>query len=132
MKVSLAESTVVGFIPSTDLNVAREFYSDVLGLELSQSDEYALEYRMKGAKLRVAKVNELSLKRHTIFGWEVADIDHAVASLAGIGVRFERFDGMSQNEQGVCSFPGGGKVAWFRDPEGNTLSITQVGSESQG
>ncbi len=75
--------------------------------------------------LRIAKVEELAPARHTVLGWRVADIRAAAAALAARGVVFERYDGMAQDDLGVWNAPGGAKVAWFKDPDGNTLSLTQ-------
>ncbi len=127
--MSLAESKIVGFIPCTDLNTAQVFFSETLGLNLSHADDYALEYTLQDARLRVTKVSVLPAAQHTTFGWEVTDINATIKLLTAKGLRFEVFEGMSQSELGICTFPGGSKVAWFKDPDGNTLSITQFESD---
>ena len=123
--MTLANSTIAGFIPTTDLDRAHLFFSEKLGLNLSEKTEYALEYTVKGAKLRVTLVAKNVCADHTVFGWEVTDIESVMAGLITRGVRFEMYAGMPQDERGVCTFPGGGKVAWFKDPDGNTLSLTR-------
>lgn len=123
--MSLAESKVIGFVPSTNLDTSQAFYSDVLDLNLSVSDDYALQYSVCGALLRIAEVVDIPDVQYTIFGWQVVDIESTVESLMKRGVRFETFEGLSQNEMGICSFPSGSRVAWFKDPDGNTLSLTQ-------
>lgn len=123
--MTLAHSTITGFIPTTDLDRAHLFFSETLGLTLLEKTEYALEYAVKGAKLRVVPVAANVSADHTVFGWEVTDIESVMAGLINSGVRFEIYQGMPQDERGVCTFPGGGRVAWFKDPDGNTLSLTQ-------
>ena len=123
--MTLANSTIAGFIPTTDLDRAHLFFGEMLGLNLLQKNEYALEYAVKGAKLRVTLVAKNVAADHTVFGWEVTDIESVMADLTNSGVRFKTYQGMRQDERGVCTFPGGGKVAWFNDPDGNTLSLTQ-------
>jgi hypothetical protein len=62
---------------------------------------------------------------YTVLGWRVADIAATARGLAGRGVEFLRHDGMDQDENGAWTTPGGDKVAWFADPDGNVLSLTQ-------
>ena len=123
--MNLAHSKIIGFIPSTNLDVSASFYTNKLGLELVGSDDYALEYLVNNAILRIIKVVDLINANYTVLGWEVKDIMSAVEELRDNGVDFVFYEGMSQNENGICSFPNGGKVAWFKDPDDNTLSITQ-------
>ena len=75
--------------------------------------------------LRVTRVDDLRVQPFTVFGWQVSDIDGAVADLTGRGVAFLRYDGLDQDGHGVWATPGGDRVAWFTDPDGNTLSLTQ-------
>ncbi len=123
--MNLAHSKIIGFIPSTNLDVSASFYTNKLGLELVGSDDYALEYLVNNAILRITKVVDLINANYTVLGWEVKDIMSAVEELRDNGVDFVFYEGMSQNENGICSFPNGGKVAWFKDPDDNTLSIRQ-------
>ena len=121
----LNQARLIGFVPSTDLQASALFYCDKLGLALLHSDDYALELQTGNSKIRVAKVNEALKAAHTIVGWEVDDIDATVEELRNRGIAFVFYEGMPQDEKGVCSFPNGGKVAWFKDPDENVLSITQ-------
>ena len=121
----LSNSNVIAFVPSTNLNESKLFYKDKLGLTLKSFDEIALEFKINEVILRVTKVSELTPASYTIFGWNINDIDLTIKELSNRGIQFEKFNGFSQSDLGVCTFPDGGKVAWFKDPDGNTLSITQ-------
>jgi len=123
--MTLSDFKTIGFIPSVNLEVANEFYSGLLGLRRLSNDEYANEYEINQAKLRVAKVNEAVKASHTVFGWEVTDIQSVVEDLKIKGVEFMYYEGIPQDENGIATFPNGGKVAWFKDPDENILSITQ-------
>jgi catechol 2,3-dioxygenase-like lactoylglutathione lyase family enzyme len=120
----LRGATYVAFIPVTDVPAATSFYADTLGLQVTDENPYAVVLDAAGTMLRLTKVETLSPQPFTIAGWKVADMATSVASLRGRGVDFLRFDGMEQDETGVWVAPGGDCVAWFKDPDGNTLSIT--------
>jgi len=124
--MAFSSFNIIGFIPSTNLDASNKFYSELLGLKQINNDEYAIEYEIKQAKLRVAKVNKALKASHTIFGWEVTDINTVVEDLKVKGVSFVFYDGMPQNDNGIATFPNGEKVAWFKDPDENVLSITQL------
>ncbi|MDA9950982.1 VOC family protein [Oligoflexaceae bacterium] len=115
----------VGFIPTADLQSAKEFYQSTLGLTLKSEDQFAIAFKVNGRFLRVTKVEKFEPFPFTISGWEVSDIEDVAASLKERGVRFERFSGMDQSELGVWQSPSGAKVAWFKDPDGNVLSISE-------
>ena len=121
----LESSELVAFIATSDVPGARTFYEDVLGLELVLDDGFALVFDAHGTTLRVTQVAEVSVAPYTALGWKVSDLAATVAALAGRGVVFERFDGVEQDELGIWTAPGGNLVAWFKDPDGNTLSVTQ-------
>jgi len=121
----LSNSNVIAFVPSTNLNKSKLFYKDKLGLTLNSFDDIALEFKIDKVVLRVTKVTELKPADYTIFGWEVDKIDSTIKELLAQEIEFEKFDYFTQSELGVCTFPDGGKVAWFKDLDGNTLSITQ-------
>lgn len=121
----LAESDLIAFAPSTDLGRSRAFYGDVLGLALVEQNVFACVFDANATMLRVTAVGALIPAPFTILGWRVNDIAASVASLVSRGVVFTRYDGMGQNDLGIWSTPGGEKVAWFTDPDGNTLSLTQ-------
>jgi len=123
--MNLSQSKIVSFIPSTNLELAASFYTNKLNLKLISSDDYALEYFVNNATLRINKVVDLVKVNYTVLGWEVKNIKSTVDELRKNGIKFIFYEGMSQNENGICSFPDGGKVAWFKDPDDNTLSISQ-------
>ena len=105
--------------------MARRFYRDVLGLRLVSEDEFALAFDARGTMLRVSIVKEVVPAGYTVLGWQVSDIVAAAKRLQKVGVRLQRYPGMSHDEQGVWTSPSGARVGWFKDPDGNTLSITQ-------
>jgi predicted enzyme related to lactoylglutathione lyase len=121
----LSDSRVICFIPSTNLEIAAIFYTEKLNLELTKTDAYALEYDLNQATLRITRVSEKSKASYTVLGWQVEDINFTVDALKKNGIEFIFYDGMPQDDNGICTFPGGGKVAWFKDPDDNILSITQ-------
>lgn len=121
----LNSSRVISFVATKNPASARKFYEKTLGLTLVSDDPFALVFDAKGTMLRVQKVQELLPAKHTVLGWEVDDIHAEIEELTKRGVRFERFQGLSQDESGVWSAPSGASVAWFKDPDGNTLSLTE-------
>ncbi|PZS18540.1 MAG: glyoxalase [Pseudonocardiales bacterium] len=124
----LTGSELVAFAASTDLARAREFYGDVLGLDVVEQSPFACVFDANGTMLRVTAVAELRPAPHTVLGWRVVDVAASIGALAARGVVFTRYDAMDQDERGVWTTPGGDKVAWFADPDGNTLSLTQFGT----
>jgi catechol 2,3-dioxygenase-like lactoylglutathione lyase family enzyme len=121
----LASSDVVAFIATTDLPRARLFYELKLGLAVVGQDDFACVLDANGTMLRLTAVPAVSRAGYTVLGWRVSDIDATVKDLTANGVRFNRYDGMNQGDNGVWITPGGEKIAWFSDPDGNTLSLTQ-------
>ena len=121
----LAFSRIVAFVPTKDAKKARAFYEGLLGLRFAREDQFALVMDAKGIMVRVARVPEFQPQQFTIAGWEVSDIKREVTGLQGQGVRFEKYGMKGQDEQGIWSSPSGAKVAWFKDPDGNVLSLTQ-------
>ena len=122
--VSAAE--VIAFVATCDGARARGFYEGKLELRLVSEDPFALVFDAHGTMLRVQKVQALKPAQYTVLGWRVPDIRAAVKDLAGARVAFERYQGMGQDELGIWVAPSGAKVAWFKDPDGNTLSLTEV------
>jgi catechol 2,3-dioxygenase-like lactoylglutathione lyase family enzyme len=120
----LANATFVGFIPVRDLVAARWFYVDVLGLAPEEESPFALVVDAGGTPLRLTPVGELQAQPFTIAGWEVSDISSEVDRLIASGVRFNRYEGMEQDQRGIWTAPGGDRVAWFADPDGNILSLS--------
>jgi catechol 2,3-dioxygenase-like lactoylglutathione lyase family enzyme len=123
--VSLAGADLIAFIPTKDMARARPFYERVLGLPLEGQSPVACAFRCNGVLLRVIVVEQLTPYPFTVLGWSVEDIAATVAGLTARGVVFERFEGVDQDELGIWRSPGGARVAWFKDPDGNTLSLTQ-------
>ena len=122
----LSDQRVIGFIATSDPDRAKKFYRDTLGLRLvSEEMPFALVFDANGMMLRVTVVKEVSPAGYTVLGWQVPNIVAAAKALLEAGVRFERYQGMKQDGLGIWSSPGGSKVAWFKDPDGNTLSISQ-------
>jgi catechol 2,3-dioxygenase-like lactoylglutathione lyase family enzyme len=121
----LSSSPIIAFVATKDPAKAKAFYRDVLKLKLRADEPFALVFDANGTMLRVSKVKELTVAPYTVIGWKVSDIAAAMKKLAQRGVTFEKYKGLPQDEAGVCTFPEGAKVAWFKDPDGNTLSLTQ-------
>ena len=121
----LQTSEVIAFAASADLRRARVFYEQTLGLRVVEHNDFACVFDANGTMLRVTAVREVSPAGYTVLGWRVADIEAVVAGLSARGVAFSRFDGMEQDDNGIWTSPGGSKVAWFTDPDGNVLSLTQ-------
>ena len=121
----LTDAPFIGFIPVRDLAAARAFYEGTLGLRVVDDTPFALVLDAGGTMLRVTPVPELAARPFTIAGWQVTDIGATVRALADRGVQFARYDGMAQDDLGIWTTPGGDRVAWFTDPDGNTLSLTK-------
>ena len=122
----LAEQNILTFVPTSDPDRARKFYRDTLGLPLIREDlPFALVFEIGGIMLRVTVVENLKPAPFTVLGWQVPDVASAVATLEKAGVQFQRFPGMQQDEHAIWTSPGGAKIAWFKDPDGNTLSLSQ-------
>ncbi|MGA2431296.1 MAG: VOC family protein [Candidatus Acidiferrum sp.] len=108
-----------------NLSRAKRFYRDTLGLRLVSEDEFALVFDAAGTMLRVTRVQELASAKYTVLGWHVRDIVQTAKDLQKAHVTLERYPGMQQDELGIWNSPSGAKVAWFKDPDQNTLGITQ-------
>jgi catechol 2,3-dioxygenase-like lactoylglutathione lyase family enzyme len=124
-KLDLRSAQVIAFVPTVDFGPAQAFYEATLGLSLLAKDDVALLFESGGARIRVALVGTFTPAAFTILGWRVPDLVPAVAALAGRGVKFERYPGMKQDATGVWQAPSGAKVAWFKDPDGNVLSLSE-------
>jgi catechol 2,3-dioxygenase-like lactoylglutathione lyase family enzyme len=117
---------IVAFVLTTDSVRARSFYEGILGLEFVSDDQYALVLRGNGTMLRIAKVQSLAPLGSTVLGWEVSNIDQAVKGLMERGLSFEQYPWVQDaTGLGIWTAPTGDKVAWFKDPEGNVLSLSQ-------
>jgi catechol 2,3-dioxygenase-like lactoylglutathione lyase family enzyme len=124
--MTLEAAQLVAFAGATDLDRAREFYAGVLGLPLVSQDGFACVFDAGGTHLRITKVAEVARIPYTVLGWGVPDIESAIQELSARGVEFQRYEGMTQDVLGVWSAPSGTRVAWFRDPDGNTLAIHEA------
>jgi catechol 2,3-dioxygenase-like lactoylglutathione lyase family enzyme len=122
----LGSRPLVAFVATTAPTKAKAFYANTLGLRLINEDPFALVFDAGGTTLRIATVRTLEPAGHTVLGWTVPDIRQAIEGLAARGVGFRRFDGLQQDAQGVWIAPGGARIAWFADPDGNTLSLTEA------
>ena len=120
----LGGQRLMAFIPVSDLPMATSFYSDVLGLSVTEDSPYAVVLDAGGTMLRLTPVESLRPQPFTIAGWQVSDLEASIDVLAARGVHFLRFDGLDQDAAGIWSTPGGDRIAWFADPDGNTLSLT--------
>jgi catechol 2,3-dioxygenase-like lactoylglutathione lyase family enzyme len=120
----LASSRMVGFVPTKDAIKARAFYEGKLGFEFLSDDMFALVVQAGESKIRIAKGAEFSPMHYTILGWEVSNIDAVVDWLTKRGVTFEKYP-FVKDERGIWTAPNGDKVAWFKDPDGNVLGISQ-------
>src|SRR6476620_7277557 len=122
----LKSRPIVAFVATTDPKRAKAFYVKTLGLRLVSEDGFALAFDAGGTMLRVAIVKTLQPAGYTVLGWIVPDIAKAVRALVKNGVMFQRYEGMPQDDLGIWSSPSGARVAWCNDPEGNTLSLTEL------
>lgn len=116
---------IVAFVPTRDFKKARAFYEGTLGLRFVSEDGFALVMDANGTMVRISKVPEFKPHQFTILGWEVPNIEKVVAGLEERGIHFERYGFPGQDEQGIWTAPNGDKVAWFKDPDGNILSVSQ-------
>ncbi len=116
---------MVGFVLTAKPDEAKRFYSEVLGFRFIKDDGFALVFDAHGTMIRAAKVQSHTPVMGTTLGWEVADISAAVHDLAAAGAQFQRYEFMQPDAQGIVTFPGGDRVAWFKDPDGNVLSVSQ-------
>jgi catechol 2,3-dioxygenase-like lactoylglutathione lyase family enzyme len=121
----LSHSPLVCFTASKNPDAAKSFYRDILGLRLVEDGPFALVFDANGTMLRIQKYSDHVPLRTTSLGWDVVDIRATIAALTERGVRFERYPAMDQDECGIWNSPSGARVAWFKDPDGNTLSLTQ-------
>lgn len=125
----LGSSAVVAFVPSRSPKKTRAFYEGVLGLGFVSDDQFASVYDANGVMVRVVDVTSVEGFKpapFTILGWSVDDVGKTVKGLQKKGVKFERYPGMEQDQLGIWTSPSGPKIAWFKDPEGNVLSVAEA------
>lgn len=121
----LNQEELIAFVATSKPGEALVFYRDVLGLPLVSDDPFAIVFQTPNATLRVQKTEQRQPLPYTSLGWKVNDIAASVRALAAKNVRTERFPGLDQNDAGIWASPSGAKIAWFRDPDGNVLSLTE-------
>jgi catechol 2,3-dioxygenase-like lactoylglutathione lyase family enzyme len=125
----LGSMEIIAFVPTRSREKARAFFEKTLGLRFISDDQFALVFDANGVMVRVVDVSGVADYKpapFTILGWRVSDIGRIVKGLQKKGVKFERYPGMEQDELGVWSSPSGARVAWFKDPDGNVLSVTEA------
>lgn len=124
----LDSEAIIAFVPTTKPDEARRFYETTLGLEFVQRDAYGLDFNANGVAVRIANVSsekDFTPASFTILGWAVNSIDDSARELTERGVVFEQYRGLEQDQLGIWESPSGARIAWFKDPEGNILSITE-------
>jgi predicted enzyme related to lactoylglutathione lyase len=125
-KEALAKYPIIAFATIMDVERAKQFYRDTLGLTLvSEEPPFALVFDAHGIMVRLVMGKEVPKNAGTVLGWQVPEIEEAASELASRGVKFERFEGLTQNALGIWDSPSGARVAWFRDPDGNILSLSE-------
>jgi catechol 2,3-dioxygenase-like lactoylglutathione lyase family enzyme len=123
---TLAKSYIVGFVPISNVNAAKDFYGGTLGLELvSEELPFALVADANRIMLRLAITPEHAPSRGTVLGWRVPNIAAAVEGLSAAAIRFEKYDFLPQDETGIWATPTKARVAWFQDPDGKLLSVSE-------
>jgi hypothetical protein len=127
----LSDKKLKAFIPTVEPKKAKNFYMNVLGLELLSEDKFALEFNVNGGCLRINTVNELHPHPFTVLGWGVDNIVSLVVLMQTKGVIFEKYDFFVQDNIGIWTSPDGTKVAWFKDPDGNLLSLSENQASSK-
>jgi len=117
---------LIAFLPTTDYKRARSFYEGILGLEYVSEDPFALVLRSDGNMIRVGRLESFTPAKNTILGWEVSEIEKVVAAFKEKGGSFEKYPWVRDPVGlGIWTAPNGDKVAWFKDPDGNVLSLSE-------
>lgn len=122
----LGKEKIMSFVGVSNADKARAFYRDTLGLTMLYEDGFALVFDVGGTMLRVTLVGEVRPQPYTVLGWQVNDATSMAQALASAGVKPERYPHVEQDADGIWTAPGGAKIAWFKDPDGNILSIAQM------
>ena len=121
----LATAKMVGFFLIKDYEKSKAFFETKLGFKFISLDQFALVMSTGGHNIRIVKVPNFTPLQSTVLGWDVADIQAVVIWLKQQGVTCEKYPFVQDQDLGIWSAPGGAKVAWFKDPDGNVLSVSQ-------
>jgi catechol 2,3-dioxygenase-like lactoylglutathione lyase family enzyme len=121
----LGQQKMVAFVATVSPADAKRFYQDTLGLRLVDESPFALAFDAHGTMLRVTIVERAVIAPYTVLGWNVPDVAATVEQLRKAGVKFYRYPGMDQDTLDIWTSPSGARIAWFKDPDGNTLSVTE-------
>lgn len=121
----LGSTNIIAFVPIKDSQKSRAFYEGILGLRFVKDDGFALVLEANGIMVRAAKMKDFIPAQFTVLGWEVSNIESVVRELSKNGIHFEIYGFFKQDDLGIWTAPTGDKVAWFKDPDGNTLSVSQ-------
>ena len=121
----LSAGKLIGFVPTKDSARSREFYEGKLGFKFVSDDQFALVMQAGKSMIRIVKGAKFKPAQYTVMGWEVADVEAMVKWLNGRGVTFEKYPFVKDQELGIWTTPNGDKIAWFKDPDGNVLSLSQ-------
>ena len=119
----LQDASTVAFVGVTDLDAAKRFYGDVLGLVLQDARPFALVHETARSRLRITQVDRVAAAPYTVLGWSVSDLEGEIDGLVTAGVVFNRYEGVEQDDRGIWTAPSGARIAWFHDPDGNILSL---------
>jgi catechol 2,3-dioxygenase-like lactoylglutathione lyase family enzyme len=130
-RTMLTRNRIMAFIPSSDLDRSRKFYQHTLGMRVLYQDDFAVALISNGVMIRVTQVGKFEPYKFTIFGWEVSDIERAVKKLKSKKIEFLHFGMPDQDESGIWTAPSGARIAWFSDPDGNNLSLTQFATKNR-
>jgi predicted enzyme related to lactoylglutathione lyase len=123
----LAKSKAFSGFAVDDIDRAREFYAETLGLEVADEEMGVLTLKLAGDRpTLVYPKPDFTPATYTILNFPVEDIDAAVDELVSRGVRFERYEGFEQDEKGIARGPEGPPIAWFTDPAGNILAVLEM------
>lgn len=122
----LNSAALVAFVATASPEVARHFYVKLLGLPLVEDGPHGLLLNANGSLLHIQKVQQPVSAPYVVLGWQVSDLRNTVATLIERGVAFQRYDGLPQDDLGIWHAPAGARVAWFRDPDGNIVSLTEL------
>jgi len=116
---------MIGFLLTKDYEKARAFYEGTLGFEFVSLDQFALVMQAGKSMIRIVKVPTFMAPPSTVLGWQVDNIEAIVDWLAKRGVVFDKYPFVQDKERGIWTAPGGSKIAWFKDPDGNVLSVSE-------